>query len=161
MKQPPCASWRIWIGNEVEGHVSRGKRTLFLRKFSGELKTVFQLQTEFPDIDRIWFCEEFASWNDSAIKAHTHVLNALGMFKEVCVCLNVPLTLSDKEFCENILEGVEEVKPLFYFKFDLPAKLMIPGTQICVGPKYRDEAFTLGQGQLVTAGDYLNDICIA
>ncbi len=151
MKQPPCANWNVWIGREVEGHISIDKSTLFIRRIDFPHQVNFkELKSRWaPKINRVWFCKEF---NDMDV-----INSATKYFKEVCV----ELTLSQltqmidcnpreaRSFYRKVLSKV-----FIYLKV---GNVLKQGDHICVGNAFREESFVLNNGRRVTLKNYLGD----
>lgn len=146
-KLPPCAAWDVWKGPEIEGYVSKGVQTLFIRSLA-----------KFPDIKptddlsflrrnsgckRVWFCKEFTNWG---------LLKAIGAhFDEVCIEVEPKCLLSIPERLRRTAR--------IYLKIVLPVALKT-GDHVCVGLPFADESFEIGKGARVAPKDYLRDIKI-
>lgn len=142
-EKPPCANWKLWVGEEVEGTTSIGTRTLFIRSLE-----------EFPDLvagsnlsalrtfskaSRVWFCKEFRNW-ELLMGIMTH-------FDEVCVEVLAHQISS--------LPARIRKRATLYVKLDVDLKA---GDFVCVGPAFADEAFKIGTGAKVTPDLYRKDI---
>ena len=134
---PPCSTWSVWLGPEVEGQTDLGERTLFVRKAS--LARVEELVAAYsPSVTRVWVCKEFACW--SAIR---RLKAAFG--KVVIEVDRHTVGAMPKE----LFDGCQ-----LYYK--LPVELK-QGDYVCVGPAFSDESFRVGRGDQVDPAMYRRD----
>lgn len=147
VSKPPCATWSVWIGSEIEGTASRGVRTLFIRslaRFSSVSATddwaFIRTQSK---CSRVWFCKEFTQWSILRVIAKH--------FDEVCVEVEPQRLLC-------IPRNIRKMARL-YLKVTLPEELKA-GDHVCVGLPFADEAFEIGKGVKVNPSDYLKDVKI-
>lgn len=145
---PPCATWKVWLGAEVEGRAERGTRTIFIRELPAGLLS----DPESKDWTwllqhgrRIWFCHEFTNW--LAIRAIWRQLSPKGLTE-------IALEVLPKNYTA-VPADLRAVARL-YLKVVLPEPLKA-GDHICVGPAFHDEAFQVGTGVTVSPQDYLQD----
>lgn len=149
LELPPCATWDIWCGAEVEGTSGVGEKTLFIRSLRKYPHTSPADDWSFlatkSKCTRVWFCKEFTNWPlMHAIARH---------FPEGNVCVEfIPQSFS-------CLPYKVRKKYRLYMKVDVDG--LKPGDQVCVGPPFSDETFEIGTGVRVTPTDYLNDVRIA
>lgn len=138
MKVPPCKSWSVWVGPEIEGDVQLGAVTLFIRHaMPGTLERYI---TASPwKVTRVWFCAEFTDW--------AMVRQAYQRFQGA-VCLEV-----NAQTIERVPKDVR-THTRIYYKLDAGLK---EGDFVCAGPAYRDEAFRIGTGHKVSCEQYLAD----
>lgn len=144
---PPCATWNIWKGPEIEGTDSIGVQTLFIRSLSAfpgvSAASDLSFLRKSSKCSRVWFCKEFKDWPLlEAIAKH---------FDEVCVEVEPKCYVSVPK---RIKKRVK-----IYLKVVLPEPLK-EGDFICVGEPFRDEAFKFGAGASVCMEQYLKDIKI-
>lgn len=162
MNQPECSNWNVWVGKEIEGETSRGQMTLFVRELPSahNFKTLrskalaaYPVEDRGMPLRRIWFCEEFIAtcpnWNfiECAVEAG---------FTEPCVCVTYPFPSPSVSWFVRTLAG----KAAVYLKLS-DLNFLSAGDHVCIGKKFADEAFALGQGRKVVPEDYRNDIRIA
>lgn len=161
MNEPDCSKWKVWIGNEIEGHTDLGRMTLFVREMPiGEtFQSLFRLAKEAHSapITRIWFCEEF--FHNPIRWGFCYEAVEAG-FVQVCLCFVFP-------FYSSALEWFIKSKPYptanvqLYLKLLSDLKFLRNGDHVCIGDKFADESFCIGQGKKVSPDDYRKDIRIA
>ena len=167
MNEPECGKWKVWLGREIEGTTDLGEWTLFVREIPlGEtFKSLWQKALiALPYANRgeivgkrIWFCEEFfhqpIRWG--------FIYEALEAgFTKVCLCFVFPFHSPALDwFIRSSPFPKESVQT--YLKLSSDLKFLKPGDHICIGDKFADESFCIGQGKKVTPADYRNDIRIA
>lgn len=144
---PPCSTWSVWTGKEIEGTVNLGMATLFIRKLPQgyTLNSMLQeasIKQLIPS--RVWFCKEFLETTDS----HLVILDATACFETVCVEMDDRHTLLPSYVRERVK---------IYYKLPINLKR---GDHVCVGRAFEDEAFVIGQGARVTKQEYLDDVCL-
>lgn len=149
MNQPPCATWEMWKGGEVEGNVSVGVQTLFIRSLDKFPQLTpdsdFSVLRTRSGCSRVWFCKEFLKWKFiDAIAPH---------FDETCIEVEPQAFTA----IPNRLRKLARI----YVKVILPDGLNLKaGDFICVGPPFNDESFQIGRGNKVKPEQYLNDVKI-
>lgn len=140
MVKPPCANWRLWSGEEIEGF-SRGTPTLFLRSLPPSFRNHPRDLTFNGEFRRIWVCKEFREWE--------YVRLLFDIFDEV-VIETTPAMLP--------LMPIDVFnKARLYLKVDLGDAWLKPQDVVCVGPAFADEAFQIGTGVKVSPGEYHED----
>lgn len=148
--KPACASWKIWLGPEIEGNTDRGVITCFVRELPpsvGRWDQLMKMMLEHK-VSRWWFCEEFFTTYRDA----WNVVNLFAsMYPKVCVCLDI---FQRNKMPDRIPDNVT-----LYYKLEL--RHLRKGDHVCIGPKYADEAFEIGTGAKVTPKEYAQDIRIA
>lgn len=140
VKTPPCNDWGIWEGLEIEGTVDRNEKTLFVRR--GDPRKYFK------NYKRIWFTKEFRG-----PKAEAIMIEALQQKKNVAI---------ETDFNElTILEHNESPLTIIFSESRLYPKysttILKKGDQVCIGQRFKDEAFEIGKGQAVEPNQYLED----
>ena len=145
---PPCAFWKIWRGQEIEGKQGVGQETLFIREFFPNVKSmditpaILAKMNRNGHTKRVWFCKEFTDWE---------MIRELAKGFEV-VCLEV----NHRTF--NTVPW--DVRRLCVLYYKVKAKGLKRGDHICAGEPFRDEAFVVGEGVKVTTSEYMKDIKI-
>jgi hypothetical protein len=149
METPPCSTWSIWVGKEIEGTTDIGVSTLFIRRIP---ESQCKPERDFSfmaglggGIKRVWFCKEFMNWP---------VMEAIAKHFEHCCIEATPV---------SYVAIPKRIRDRFqvYIKVSFGHGLNLkPGDVVCVGPAFADEAFTIGQGAKVEPNLYLNDIKI-
>jgi hypothetical protein len=143
--RPPCANWKVWIGQEIEGHLNLGEKTLFIREVPDALSSLpKETLTRNGTIKRVWFCREFITRSAEKWKTFRKIAQH---FETVCI----EITLNDYEAIPRDLRD----KAFLYLKIPLPLK---KGDHVCVGPAFQDESFMVGKGNKISPEQYLNDI---
>lgn len=142
MKIPPCASWNVWTGLEIEGNQGLGENTLFIRH------CVDWRRYTNKTIKRIWFCHEFTDWKQIREAAQERDGSILRYV--------VNLEANSRTFDRIPKEIVHLVH--IYYKLDIP---LGAGHFVCVGRAFADEAFALGEGNQVSPDQYLGDVRLA
>ena len=145
MTLPPCATWQIWYGKEIEGSTDIGATTLFMRKLDCTVDDWNRLESDMAPrltrqgtVSRIWFCKEFTNWR---------LMVAIGKhFEKVCV------EVAHKSY-DHLPRGIK-MNYQIYIKLPLMLK---PGDHVCVGAPFNDEAFEIGKGVRVKPEQYLSD----
>lgn len=140
-EKPPCAKWKAWLGNEIEGQTHYKELTLFVR--AGDVLTLLDHHT---GVNRVWLCKEFLF---SHCEASLTILCRKLRLRGVTVAVEVPLS----QFREY---GYLRPFVNYYIKVELNA--LLPGDHICVGPAFSDEAFLIGTGVKVAPEQYLDDV---
>lgn len=136
LPKPPCATWKIWVGAEVEGTEFLGMRTLFIRDMGNySLKELWRL----VPTRRIWFCREFQNFDV--------IREALLLYNQGQVCV-------EYVYGETLLPSDIWCSARIYAKLPFCLK---PGDFICHGVPFNDEAFRVGEGKQVSAEDYAGD----
>lgn len=134
---PPCSSWRVWLGPEIEGQTDLGERTLFIREATPE-RIEELIKTYSPTVKRVWVCKEFIYWESiRRLKA------AFG---------KVVLEVSRHTYGAMPKELFDQCQ--LYYK--LPVELK-QGDYVCVGPAFSDESFRIGKGDQVDPAMYRRD----
>ena len=137
-KLPPCSEWNLWLGEEIEGHSELGTITLFVRKIPPGITLKFFEDITGQNINRIWFCKEFADWE---------MLTAIApMFPSRC--LEVTL--------DTLPTIPVAVRHWVRFYLKIPVELW-RDDHVCVGPAFADESFKIGTGNKVIPLDYERD----
>lgn len=151
---PPCATWNVWIGNEIEGVEDIGVRTLFIRRLPAVLgKTAAQLSFMTKQANRLWLCKEFLCWCSSTAGAWVSCRELLSLFEKRCLEVT-PTTIA--AIPNDVLKMCR-----VYVKVSIAEERLKPGDVICVGPAFYDESFTFGTGKKVAMVDYTKDIKIS
>jgi hypothetical protein len=149
MERPPCSSWSVWAGREIEGTQELGVPTLFIRRLdrstAKSIKRLIVYKQLYPHLNRVWFCQEF--WASGDCRVNSVIRKAFELYLSVCIETNA------QKF-PTLPDDIKE-KARIYYK--IPHQLK-PGDQICVGPAYKDEAFEIGAGIKVAPGDYTQDV---
>jgi len=148
LELPPCSSWHIWKGPEIEGYAAKGVSTLFIRSLEKypRIKPTDDLSflRKVSKCSRVWFCKEFTNWAlIKAIKVH---------FDEACLEVEPKCLLSIPEKLRKECR--------IYLKVSLPVPLK-EGDHVCTGLPFADEAFEIGKGAKVAPNEYLKDVKIA
>lgn len=158
-QKPPCATWNIWKGAEIEGTKDIGVSTLFIRKLPLAITTK---RSEYSTIDlafmrtrsntnRLWLCKELMLW------AANHngwelIHRVMSYYEKVAIestpelLLSIPLSVRDK--AQIYLKVLPNIPPHLNLR---------AGDFVCVGPSFSDEAFAIGTGKKVSPSQYLND----
>jgi hypothetical protein len=148
-KNPPCSQWNVWIGDEVEGTISLGVKTIFVRDLKHS--SLEKLKQQFPGINRIWFCDEFRDW--------VEVEKALNLYESVCVTFEVS-KMSYLDFCKIPKTILKRVK--VYWRSTFPVWVIDfavnNGSQICLGEPYELLTFSAPYGRRVYGEDYGKDV---
>lgn len=133
---PPCYTWGIWEGYEIEGNVDIGVKTLFIRKCSkDDILQYCKLYT------RVWFCEEFKNWE------------LIRLSKTLCSNINLAVYYEDvKDVPVDIFNICR-----MYVKFNLQLK---QGDQLGVGENFNQEFFSIGTGIKIDKQIYFQDVFI-
>jgi len=138
---PPCAEWRIWKGQEIEGTQGIGEWTLFIRSledFPNLAPEDCFIFKEKSGCTRVWFCKEYTLWP---------MIRAIGEYFDK-VCIEV------EPKCYDSIPKDLRRKATIYLKVKTPLK---DGDFVCVGPAFSDESFEIGTGAKVTPEAYLKD----
>lgn len=146
--KPPCANWNVWKGAEVEGVSELGAATLFIRRPSPDLGTVFWQHSK--GCKRVWLCKEYLKTRaKDELKADIAALRKYGMTVAVEIML-------EDVWKYSYLAPTEAV---VYVKIP-NADWLRKGDHVCIGPAFSDEAFCIGSGASVTPDAYAKDIQI-
>jgi hypothetical protein len=148
--KPDCAVWNVWRGREIEGYDDIGEETLFVRDLKST--TLEYYRSRFPDIRRVWFCSEF--WDHSNfLESLQEICRSMRMYRKVCIEVRATSLVRIPEKMMN------QEQIALYIKLELPYTPK-PGTHICIGTAFSDEAFLFGRGRKVSPDRYSNDIRI-
>jgi hypothetical protein len=145
-KLPPCASWKIWKGNEVEGTKEIGEPTLFIRSLEGFVATEdsdFSFLAEKSKCRRVWFCSDFICKDFDKWKIVSSIAKHF-----LSICLEVEP------------KNLESVPLEFRKKFTIYLKvnaILKKGDVVCVGQPFNDESWEVGTGKKVNPKDYERD----
>lgn len=145
--KPPCSTWKVWLGAEIEGSHDIGEKTLFIRELPKDTKLSSDLSfMKKAGAQRVWFCKELLVWAANTTNWPI-IRKIMDLFPKVCL-ETVPA------FHTCIPKDIRD-KARVYLKIDNVE--LKPGDQICVGPAFSDEAFESGKGVKVNPSAYLND----
>lgn len=142
---PACSKWKLWLGDEIEGTVERGVKTLFIRELPPKLQPTDDLSILKSKATRVWFCKEFTNW------PLMFAIAELFGYENCCIEVE-PKHLAAVPL--KIRQGMR-----IYLKVTLFYQLK-PGDQICVGKRFADEAFEVGKGHKVSPEQYAADVRI-
>lgn len=146
MQKPPCSTWSVWTGLEIEGNKEVGAKTMFIRRFAPPFD---QLKTWLWEhsISRVWICKEMVHF----LHRKGQWTDFMNTMKEANVTsIAIEATLFNVRMIP--LDVFNEAR--IYLKITAGLK---PGDQICVGRAFHDEAFEIGSGVRVTEEQYGQD----
>ena len=146
---PPCASWKLWHGAEVEGTIQLGEHTLFVREASAEkIREVCILaEASGKPYQRIWFCKEYIA---NSSPAHI-TIQCAALTEQFKVKLAFEIRIDHLPLFQSVVRRWGTI----YVK--IPELELQAGDHVCVGPAFADEAFCIGTGIRVTPLDYAKD----
>lgn len=161
MKKPPCATWSIWRGPEIEGEDDLGIETLFFRQASPD-QLINTVKTH-DHINRYWLCEDLSG--TSVQWAVQQLLGVLNSRIAVCFLINAQTLKKDiPEFLafraklprrlHYTQKGISRIS--VYYKLEIPS---VAGDHICVGKRYFDAIIKIPDKQM-RAIDYTKDVRI-